>query len=193
MSRPIEPYTVETAPEGVRELMEPWQDGLIVIGDSETDQQFPGLLAHRPELLQTVLTHYATFLTTGVLSTRLKELVRIVTADAIRCSSYCVNIRLASGRAAGVSEEDIAAARALDSSKLPADEIAALRYAGDFVRNPRQLDDNYAELKEHFSDEQIVELGIACATFMGFGNMVVAFGLEAGVGHELERKPELVE
>lgn len=191
--RPIEPLTLETAPDDVRPLMEPWQEGLRVIGDgSETDQQFVGLLAHRPELLQTVLTHYGTFLTTGVLPTRLKELVRLCTADAIRCSSYCVNIRLASGIDAGVTEEDIAAARSLDDTKLPADEIAALRYCGDFVRNPRALDDNYAELKEHFTDDQIVELGIACATFMGFGNMVVAFGLQAGVGHPLERVPEPV-
>lgn len=190
--RPVEPYTLETAPEDVRELMEPWKDGLTVIGDSPNDTQFPGLLAHRPELMQTVLSHYATFLTTGTLSTRLKELVRLCTADAIRCSSYCVNIRLATGKEAGVTEEDVAAARALDETRLPPDEIAALRYAGDFVRNPRGLEDNYAELKEHFTDEQIVELGIACATFMGFGNMVVAFGLEAGVGHPLERVPEPV-
>lgn len=190
--RPIEPLTLENAPDDVKAMMEPWKDGLIVIGGEEKDGQFTGLLAHRPELMATVLNHYATFLTTGTLSTRLKELVRLVTADAIRCSSYCVNIRLATGLEAGVTEEDIAAARALDASRLPADEIAALRYAGDFVRHPRALDDNYAELKEHFSDEQIVELGIACATFMGFGNMVVAFGLEAGVGHPLERVPEIV-
>ncbi len=190
--RPIEPLTLYNAPDEVREMMEPWKDGLIVIGGEEKDGQFTGLLAHRPELMATVLAHYGTFLTSGTLSVRLKELVRLVTADAIRCSSYCVNIRLATGLAAGVTEEDIAAARSLDASKLPADEIAALRYAGDFVRNPRALDDNYAELKEHFSDEQIVELGIACATFMGFGNMVVAFGLEAGVGHPLERVPEIV-
>lgn len=190
--RPIEPLTLENAPEDVKAMMEPWKDGLIVIGGEERDGQFTGLLAHRPELMETVLDHYATFLTTGTLSTRLKELVRLVTADAIRCSSYCVNIRLATGLEAGVTEEDIAAARALDASRLPADEIAALRYAGDFVRNPRGLEDDYAELKEHFSDEQIVELGIACATFMGFGNMVVAFGLEAGVGHPLERVPEIV-
>lgn len=189
--RPVEPITLEDAPADVKALLEPWKDGLVVIGGEEKDGQFPGLLAHRPELLQTVLTHYATFLTTGTLPTRLKELVRLATADAIRCSSYCVNIRLATGIAAGVTEEDIAAARSLDDTKLPPDEIAALRYAGDFVRNPRDLDDNYAELKEHFSDEQIVELGIACATFMGFGNMVVAFGLEAGVGHPLERVPEI--
>ncbi|MCW2958999.1 MAG: Carboxymuconolactone decarboxylase [Solirubrobacterales bacterium] len=190
--RPIEPLTLDTAPDDVRPLMEPWQDGLLVIGGEEKDGQFVGLLAHRPELLQTVLAHYGTFLTTGTLPTRLKELVRLVTADAIRCSSYCVNIRLASGLDAGVTEEDIAAARSLDATRLPADEIAALRYAGDFVRNPRALDENYAELKEHFSEEQIVELGIACATFMGFGNMVVAFGLEAGLGHPLERVPEIV-
>jgi AhpD family alkylhydroperoxidase len=190
--RPIAPLTLDDAPDDVRAMMEPWKDGLVVIGGEEKDGQFTGLLAHRPELMETVLKHYGTFLTSGTLSVRLKELVRLVTADAIRCSSYCVNIRLATGLEAGVTEEDIAAARALDPTRLPADEIAALRYAGDFVRNPRALDDNYAELREHFTDAQIVELGIACATFMGFGNMVVAFGLEAGVGHPLERVPEVV-
>ena len=29
--RPIEPLTLDTAPDDVRPLMEPWQDGLLVI------------------------------------------------------------------------------------------------------------------------------------------------------------------
>jgi hypothetical protein len=85
--RPIEPFTLDDAPDDVRTLMEPWKDGLVVIGGSEKDGQFTGLLAHRPELMETVLNHYGTFLTSGTLSVRLKELVRLVTADAIRCSS----------------------------------------------------------------------------------------------------------
>lgn len=189
--RPIEPLTKDNAGEEVAALLEEWGQNMLVVGtNEESDAQFVGLLAHRPEPMKSVLDHYATFYMQGTLPTRLKELLRLATADAIGCNEYCVNIRLAPGRQAGVTEDDVVKLRNLEQSDLPGEEKAALRFAGAFVRNPRNLESHFEELKRHFTDAQIVEIGVACATYMGFGNMVVAFGLQAGLDSPLARRSE---
>ncbi len=41
--------------------------------------------------------------------------------------------------------------------------------------------DQVLDLRQHFSDEEIVELGMLCAQFVGFGRLVKVLGMELGM------------
>jgi len=49
--------------------------------------------------------------------------------------------------------------------------------AGDHKRAP--FDEIFAELRNHYSEEQIVELGWRTSVFIGYGRLVYALGVDA--------------
>ena len=53
-------------------------------------------------------------------------------------------------------------------------EKAALRYANLFKQGEHAIDKDevYADLQKHFSDEEIIELGLLCAQTDGVGKFV---------------------
>ncbi len=69
-----------------------------------------------------------------------------------------------------------------ESDLFSAREKAALRFADTLARDHRQVsDDLFDELREHFSEPEIMALGWRMAIFIGYGRLVFAVGLE-GVG-----------
>ena len=60
-------------------------------------------------------------------------------------------------------------------------EKAAMRLAdamaGDHKNAP--FDEIFAELRKHYSEEQIVELGWRASVFIGYGRLVYALGVDA--------------
>jgi hypothetical protein len=60
------------------------------------------------------------------------------------------------------------------SKQFTAKEKAALRYADLFKQGEHAIDRDevYAELGKHFSDEEIIELGLFCAEVDGVGKFV---------------------
>ena len=60
------------------------------------------------------------------------------------------------------------------SKRFTEREKAALRYAGLFKQGERAIDKDqvYADLARHFSDEEIIELGLFCAEVDGVGKFV---------------------
>jgi hypothetical protein len=60
------------------------------------------------------------------------------------------------------------------SKQFSAREKAALRYADLFKQGEHAIDKDevYAELARHFSDEEIIELGLFCAEVDGVGKFV---------------------
>jgi hypothetical protein len=60
------------------------------------------------------------------------------------------------------------------STQFSAREKAALRYADLFKQGEHAIDKDevYAELARHFSDEEIIELGLFCAEVDGVGKFV---------------------
>lgn len=107
----------------------------------------------------------------GVLPHKLKEMCRIQISVAHHCG-YCSTVRSNVAKADGLDEAMIA--EMLDyksSAKLSPREKAALRYAELFKSGDDAIDDDavYAELQRHFSDEEIIELGLFCAEVDGVG------------------------
>ncbi len=110
----------------------------------------------------------------GVLPHKLKEMCRIKISVAHQCG-YCSTVRSNIAKAEGLTEMMIGDLFDHAGSKhFSAREKAALHYAGLFKQGEHAIDrdDVYAELAKHFSDEEIIELGLFCAEVDGVGKFV---------------------
>jgi AhpD family alkylhydroperoxidase len=110
----------------------------------------------------------------GILPHKLKELCRIKISVAHQCG-YCSTVRSNVAKAEGLTEDMIG--DLLDhagSKRFTAREKAALRYADLFKQGEHAIDreEVYQNLAEHFSDEEIIELGLFCAEVDGVGKFV---------------------
>jgi len=110
----------------------------------------------------------------GELSRELKELCRVKIAFDHTCG-YCSTVRSKPAKEAGLTEEKIQQVWDFENSDaFSPREKAALRFAHYIKHDIEKADsdDFYAELREHFSDSQIVELGLWCAQNEGAGKFV---------------------
>jgi AhpD family alkylhydroperoxidase len=110
----------------------------------------------------------------GVLPHKLKEMCRIKISVAHQCG-YCSTVRSNVAKAEGLTEDMIDALNDYATSdKFTAREKAALRYAELFKQGEHAIDKDevYRELQRHFSDEEIIELGMLCAQTDGVGKFV---------------------
>jgi AhpD family alkylhydroperoxidase len=111
-------------------------------------------------------------LTEGLLPVRLKELVRIRMSVAEECG-YCSSLRSSRAQAEGLTEEVVVQMVDLDAAPdLDAREVAALRYADLYKRDEVDSDEVFADLRRHFDDEEIIELGVLCSMLDGGGPFV---------------------
>ena len=110
----------------------------------------------------------------GVLPHKLKEMCRIRISVAHQCG-YCSTVRSNVAKAEGLTEEMINDLFSYQTSKhFTAREKAALRYADLFKQGEHAIDSDvvYTDLAKHFSDEEIIELGLMCAQTDGVGKFV---------------------
>ena len=110
----------------------------------------------------------------GELPKDLKELCRVKIAFDHECG-YCGTVRSAAAMAAGLTEEKVQEVWNFETSGLLSErEKVALRFADHLKHDIAKADDDafYAELREHFSDSEIVELGLWCAENVGAGSFV---------------------
>ena len=93
-----------------------------------------------------------------------------------------MHARFAVARQEGLTEEKISAIdNYRESTLFSASEKAAIRYAdvmaGDHKSASAEL---FEELQQHFSESEIVELGMRISTFLGYGRLIHVLGLEIG-------------
>ena len=114
----------------------------------------------------------------GVLPHKLKEMCRIRISVAHQCG-YCSTVRSNVAKAEGLTEDMIndLLGSYQTSQYFTAREKAALHYADLFKQGEHAIDKDevYDELKNHFSDEEIIELGMLCAQTDGVGKLVKSF------------------
>jgi alkylhydroperoxidase family enzyme len=68
-----------------------------------------------------------------------------------------------------------------DSKLLTAREKAAVRYAEVLAGNHKTAGPElFDELRKHFTEAEIVDLGWRIVTFVGYGRFIYALGLEIG-------------
>lgn len=138
------------------------------------DPRVVSLMVRNPKAGRAWVQYWNALLYDGLLPHKLKEMCRIKISVGHRCG-YCSTVRSHVAREQGLSEDllqeifDYAA-----SPPLTEREKAALHYADLFKSGDDAIDDDavYAELKRHFSDEEIIELGLFCAETVGAGRFV---------------------
>ena len=128
--------------------------------------------AHHPELAKAYLRFGGALKTHSVLSARLRELVRLRIAFHNQCRS-CMAMRYADAVDDGVSEQLVCSLeKPQEAPDLSPAERIALRYADLLANNHLAIDEAfYEQLKVHFSDKALVELGTVCAICIGFGRL----------------------
>ena len=134
------------------------------------------ILARRPEVAKAFGALQSTLRKTGTLSPRLVELLRLRIAFHNQCRS-CMSIRYQSGIDGGVTEETVCSLeRPAEAADLSAAERSALNFADLVATNHLAIDDAiYDDLRRHFTEDELVELGVQCATMVGFGRVVATW------------------
>ena len=137
-------------------------------------------MAHRPEIFRTMMAHFAAVLNTGTVSTALKELV-IVRTSQINETPYCLASHTQLARKLGWSDEQLThLAEWPDRGDFTEREKAALRLAETVTRNANALsDEQFADLREHFSEGEIVELLCSIGLFNYFNRFNNALRMES--------------
>jgi len=127
------------------------------------------VMAHRPEIFATMQAHFAAVLSTGTVSTRLKELI-IVRTSQINVTPYCLASHTVLARGLGWTDDQLSHLADWQTREdfTPA-EKAALRLAETVTLDAHAVsDEQFAELRAFYSEGEIVELLCAIGLFNYF-------------------------
>ena len=164
---------------------EQWDERLVkaIQPDNLTDleQGLTRYFAHCPEQALGLMAFGGALKMNRSLPNRL---VRLRVAFFNQCRS-CMAIRYSDAVADGVTEGLVCSLeRPQEAENLSAAEKVAIRYGELMATDHLAIDDAlYADLRAHFSEAQIVELGMTVAFFVGFGRL-------AATWHMVEELPE---
>jgi alkylhydroperoxidase family enzyme len=106
------------------------------------------------------------------LPARMIELVRLRIAFHNQCRS-CMAIRYPDALADGLTEDLVCSLeKPMEADDLTPAEQIAIRYGELFATNHLAIDDDfYDQLREHFTEPEIVELGLNVALCVGVGRL----------------------
>jgi uncharacterized peroxidase-related enzyme len=122
-------------------------------------------LAHRPEIFETVIAHMDAVLNTGTLPKALKELV-IVRTSQVNRTPYCLASHTAICKRLGWSDAQLDALRNASSADFTDAEKAAIHLAEVMTLDAHTYsDDDFARLRTHYSEGEVVELLAAIGLF----------------------------
>jgi alkylhydroperoxidase family enzyme len=136
------------------------------------------MFAHKPAIAKGVAALGAGIGQDRALPDRLVELVRLRIAFHNQCRS-CMAIRYNSGVEDGVDEPLVCSLeKPMEAPNLTEAERMALDYADRFALNHFTIDDRYfSELRKHFSEVDLVELGTWIAFCVGFGRLAATWDM----------------
>ncbi|PWU09685.1 MAG: hypothetical protein C5B51_05825 [Terriglobia bacterium] len=144
-------------------MVDPQQDEFLAGLESKTKRanHFFRTMANRPEVLKAFVPFYRAVTGAGSVDHRTKELVYLACSFANECA-YCTAAHTASGKKAGITEDELRALQTEQDHAFSEAERAAVRYARELTRTA-DADDTRDALFEHFNNEQIVEITLVAA------------------------------
>jgi len=150
------------------------------------------ILGHRPEVAGALGALKAALQSSGSLPPRLVELVRLRIAFHNQCRS-CMSVRYQSAIDDGLTEGLVCSLeRPADADDLSQAEQSALRYADLFATDHLSIDNSvYDDLRSHFTEDEIVELGVHCAYAVGFGRLTATWDVTDDVPEAFRSKSEM--
>ena len=133
--------------------------------------------AHRPKMMSGMGKFQQAVRKGSAVDERLKYIVELKGAQMIGCE-YCIDLGSQICRNSGLSDQELLALpRYRDSNLFTEGEKLALDYTVGVMSTPVDVsDDLFARMKEHFSDEQLVEL-TALLTVVNLDRFNAAFGI----------------
>ncbi len=168
MSR-VEQIKAEDWPDEMKELLHPERM-------TDLEQGLMRYWAHRPDLVQGLAAFSGGLKMNRTLSEKLVELVRLRIAFFNQCRS-CMAIRYTDAVNDGLTEDLVCSLeRPEESPDLTDAEKVAIKFGELMAADHLSIDDAiYAELRAHYSQEEIVELGMTAAFFVGFGRLAATY------------------
>jgi AhpD family alkylhydroperoxidase len=151
---------------------------------SEIEQGMIRFLAHCPDQVLGMMQFAGALKVHRQLPEKLVELVRLRVAFFNQCRS-CMAIRYTDALEDGVTEDLVCSLeRPQEAENLTPAEKAAIRFGEAMATDHLRINEAmYAGLREHFSEAEIVELGMTCAFFVGFGRLAATL-------HMVEELPD---
>jgi 4-carboxymuconolactone decarboxylase len=133
--------------------------------------------AHQPKMMSGMGKFQQAVRKGNTVDDRLKNLVELKGAQMIGCE-YCVDLGSQICRNSGFSEDELLALPRYRQSELFTErEKLALDYTVAVMRTPVEVSDElFARMKEHFNDEQLVEI-TALLTAVNLDRFNAAFGI----------------
>ena len=140
------------------------------------EQGLMRFFAHTPELAKGLGAFSGALKMNRTLPEKLVELVRLRVAFFNQCRS-CMAIRYTDALNDGVTEDLVCSLeKPAEADNLTDAEKAAIRYGELMAADHLSIDDDvYDELRKHYSEAQIVELGMTVAFFVGFGRLAATY------------------
>ena len=140
---------------------------------TDLEQGLTRYFAHCPEQALGLMAFGGALKMNRSLPERLVELVRLRVAFFNQCRS-CMAIRYSDAVADGVTEGLVCSLeRPQEAENLSAAEKVAIRYGELMATDHLAIDDAmYDQLRAHFTEAQIVELGMTVAFFVGFAALM---------------------
>lgn len=116
----------------------------------------------------------------SALPAREREAARMRVAMRNECQ-VCLGWRDERLVEAGVDEELYGAVLVDDLSSLSVREVLAVRFADLFATDHLAIDDDVmSTMRAHFGDDEILDLSICCANWVGMGRLNQVLGLDTG-------------
>ena len=131
------------------------------------------LWAHSPLTLETFMPFYKALMMKASLDGKLRELAYVKTSMINGCP-YCAGPHRTIGLKIGLTEQQFQELDRFESSHLfsPTEKLV-LRYAEELTKNVKTSDELMAELREHLTEPQIVELNLT----IGMANLTNRFNV----------------
>jgi AhpD family alkylhydroperoxidase len=145
---------------------------------TDLEQGLTRFFAHCPEQALGLMGFGGALKTNRTLPDRLVELVRLRIAFFNQCRS-CMAIRYSDALADGLDEGLVCSLeRPSEAEDFTDAEKVAIHYGELFATDHLSIDEGiHEQLKEYFSEAQIVELGMTVAFFVGFGRLAATWSM----------------
>lgn len=164
-----------------RERLDPrWHRAWDTLHGLTGDATFVEVFAHAPEMLDFVMNRfYGPVFFGGRVDQRYKQLARLKLSLVHGCRT-CNKQNVPGALEAGFTNEQIEALAAGEEAPFSSAERAVIRYAEQVAltnMDGEMSPELFRELRAHFSEEQILELGTAMAVIAGLAKLSFVLNL----------------
>ncbi len=164
-----------------RERLEPrWHQAWDTLTELTGDATFVEVFAQAPQMLDFVMNRfYGPVFFGGRVDQRYKQLARLKLSLLHGCRT-CNKQNVPGALSAGFTQQQIESLAAGDAASFAPAERAVIRYAEQIALTNMEGEMSpalFRELREHFSEEEILELGTAMAVIAGLAKLSFALRL----------------